>query len=383
LGRFTNTPTASYIRNNTITRAGGSAGAAATNAIRVAWSNGIIVENNTITGTNSSSTDGNDIIIDDNDNTEQSSDCIVRYNYCGPVEGGTNQAGISAYKSTGTDIYSNIVVGPRRRGITVGEDAEIVGGATNNTEVYHNTIINVDSTSSSDYGIWVRAYAGTVTIKNNLVYNSTDYDLMLETGSDATLTADYNRYGTKSANWSAETNGITDAPDLDSETYRPNEGSPVIGAGIDVGVTYGYDGGSFGDPPNIGALGDDTIAPVLSAASPAGAQNCTSNPRNVTISATATDYVGVTACRYCEDGIGGCGLFTDIDVMPGPMNQGANNVWSATFGLACGVSKTYWIKCEDAMDNESAALKVSFSIDAQAPQRISFGGGGGSGGSFQ
>jgi hypothetical protein len=106
-------------------------------------------------------------------------------------------------------------------------------------------------------------------------------------------------------------------------------------------------------------LPSDTDDPVLSNVLPSTSQVCTANPRTVTLSATCSDNVACTACKADSSDI-------DIDSMGISLTQ-SGSTWSGTTGnLACDSSYTYYLKCEDASNNESDASTASFSIAAES-----------------
>lgn len=107
----------------------------------------------------------------------------------------------------------------------------------------------------------------------------------------------------------------------------------------------------------------DTTDPVPSALSPSGAQSCSSNPRTVTLSLTCTDTVGCTACKADTSDV-------DIDSMSITLAQDGTTWSGSTGNLACDASYTYYVKCEDAADNESAASEWNFSISAAVAAAI-------------
>lgn len=124
---------------------------------------------------------------------------------------------------------------------------------------------------------------------------------------------------------------------------------PLAGTGTCTGVgATGYE-----------ITGGDTTAPELTSGSPSTTQACISDPRNVTISITATDDTDVTACKYDTSDV-------DIDLMSGTFTEGGSNVWSDTVSNACGASYTYYVKCEDAADNESDATAITYTVRAAA-----------------
>jgi len=179
-----------------------------------------------------------------------------------------------------------------------------------------------------------------------------------------------------------------DCLDIDPEfimpgsDFTPQSGSGAIGANIEssvydtffglYGLSIKIDRAGTVRPQNttwdIGAYeyttGEtDTTDPVLSALIPSGAQSCSSNPRNVTLSLTCTDAVGCTACKADTADV-------DIDSMAITLTQGGTTWSGSTGNLACGASYTYYGKCEDAADNESAASEWNFSIAAAVAAAI-------------
>jgi len=224
-----------------------------TNAFQLGWVDGGTVSQNIVDTITTSSSDGSGIILD----WSWTSDSHICNNLTvsrNKIDGCTSQsetAGIVIYKGTNNTVESNIILNSQY-GIQVSEPE-----STGNT-IYNNTIIDsvAAGISASDPG---GDGAPAITVTNNIVSGG---QYCLRTRNNSTwFTETYNLcYNPSVAN--ASHNGgaqdlhetdLTSDPDLDA-AYRPNPGSPVIGAGTTgLGVTTDYYGRSFFAAPSIGA----------------------------------------------------------------------------------------------------------------------------------
>jgi len=261
INTVTSTAGTSYIRNNIVYRAGGSGGYATINGLRCGVCNGVIIENNEVSYSNSLTTDGNGIIVDkheiDNVDNQPSVNVIVRNNrvHDNTTIGGR---GISVYVSTGTKVYNNISYS-NTRGIGAGGNAT---QASSGTLVYNNTLYG-----NSDAGLQVRQYGGDVTANNNILVGN-NYGVLEESSAD-TPTIDYNLYDNNTtADVSDEdagalakgANAVSSDPKFVNAAggnFNLAEGSPVIDAGVDLSGTFtdDYLGRTrpYGDAWDIGA----------------------------------------------------------------------------------------------------------------------------------
>ena len=149
--------------------------------------------------------------------------------------------------------------------------------------IYNNTFINLcNNVATSGRGIRLdnSSSGQKVVIKNNIFYNSRMEITENWGGSDANTQSDYNCFwmpsgfvlqwdGTEYSGvpytpfgWSEkDTNSIVDNPDLlsvsttnsDSHDMHLTAASPVIGQGVNVGISTDYDGEDYDSPPSMGA----------------------------------------------------------------------------------------------------------------------------------
>lgn len=97
----------------------------------------------------------------------------------------------------------------------------------------------------------------------------------------------------------------------------------------------------------------DTIPPVISSPSPSGAQTCTSNPRNVTISVTTNE---AATCKYGTSDVAYASL-------PNTFSTTGSTSHSQTVSNACGSSYTYYVRCQDGSGNPTlTSTAISYSV---------------------
>jgi hypothetical protein len=184
-------------------------------------------------------------------------------------------AGICTYRSDSSSVYYNVIyntgIGPTNDQFHSGID---IAPGSKTISFYNNTIC-----SPGLYGIYLTASAETdsvlrITLKNNLVSGSTTYALYLVTTyvDTATLVSDYNNWYFSSGTMAKyyhdyystltdyktgtgkDTHSLSINPAFISTTnFIPHSGSPVIHAGVDVGLTRDYRGAAIIGLPDIGA----------------------------------------------------------------------------------------------------------------------------------
>ncbi|HET8609204.1 MAG TPA: right-handed parallel beta-helix repeat-containing protein [Burkholderiales bacterium] len=256
---------------------------------------------------------------------------IVRNNYIhdnGPVD-----SAIFFEVSSNGLIYNNVLVNNRRRGIYL--------SAANGTRVFNNTIVGTAARAGIEVAGMPRTNATLTnnTVLNNIISGGTSkYDLYIMPDNGTTITgnrSDYNdiyrgtgsislwsgnaysdlsgwrsatRFGAHSLN--ANPDFVAAATPPSALDYEVMAGSPVIDAGTDLStVPYDYamatrpagsafDIGAFEAASPVAASTADTDPPVviLSDSSQASIKN------SFTISASATDNVGVTSMHLYLDG---------------------------------------------------------------------------------
>ena len=262
---------------------------------------------------------------------------VIRNNHVHDNSAG--EAGIFIEVSNNSLVYNNVVVRNRVRGIYV--------AAGNNNQVYNNTIYGTVERAGIEVAGMPR---GTATLKNNLVHNNivshgtTRYDLFLAAPNGTTIAenvSDYNVFFrplaasilslagtnyTSLAAWTSasgqDARSLTGDPRFTSAGASPlgyavMAGSPAIDAGLNLAATVpddyskvlrpvgnGLDIGAFevaapatAPPTAPPAPSVDITAPVVTLSSAVGAA-----AKHITLSATATDDVGVAAMEMFVDG---------------------------------------------------------------------------------
>lgn len=107
-----------------------------------------------------------------------------------------------------------------------GNDGILVAGAGSGFSYFNNIITNCSYGLISDVGVTISAS------DYNDIYNCTNYGIKEPDPAKATLSA------WRSAYSSLDAHSISTDPNLNSSTYRPNSGSPVVGAGTNLTATY-------------------------------------------------------------------------------------------------------------------------------------------------
>lgn len=262
---------------------------------------------------------------------------VIRNNYVhdnGPVD-----SAIFFEVSDNGLIYNNVLVDNGRRGIYL--------AASNDTGVYNNTVVGTSNRAGIELGGMPRSGA---TLSRNAVYNnivaggSSQYDLYVAPDDGSSITgnrSDYNDFYRSSgaislwsgsayhdlASWSAATgfgaHSIDAAPGFagpgPAAGYALAGASPAIDDGIDLGGVVPYDYLKVARPSgagfDIGAFEYVAADGSASGASGGGATADTTRPLvkidaitragvrgPVTLSASATDDVGVTGMTLSLDG---------------------------------------------------------------------------------
>lgn len=110
----------------------------------------------------------------------------------------------------------------------------------------------------------------------------------------------------------------------------------------------------------------DTSAPAISGMSPTTTQQCTSDPRNVTLSLTAVDATASIGCKYDTTSRAAYADLTKDFVC----GSGTTADCTATESLACGATHTIYYGCTDGT-NASSVANYSFAVasgsDTTAP----------------
>ena len=106
----------------------------------------------------------------------------------------------------------------------------------------------------------------------------------------------------------------------------------------------------------------DTTAPTVSGALPTGEQECTSDPRNVTMSVTTSEDA---TCRYSSSNVA-YGSMSNFSTTGGTSHS------TILSGLSCGSSYTLYVLCADSSANISSPVTtIDWSIASQyAPRGI-------------
>lgn len=117
-------------------------------------------------------------------------------------------------------------------------------------------------------------------------------------------------------------------------------------------------------PTNVDAYGNrmistsgvaDTTPPSVTGTSPSGQQTCSSNPRDVTLTATTNEPA---TCRMATSDMA-------YDSMTDAFDSTGGASHSETKSLACGASYTYYVRCADYSGNTmTSSAQISFSIAA-------------------
>ncbi len=135
-------------------------------------------------------------------------------------------------------------------------------GVGNREAVYMSSIdgdCSVSGVTSDDLTYGVRtervSVGATLGIKNNLLLPSTAILLATNNG---TVTTDYNAYTGSLSGVSTGANDVTSDPLL-TDTYKPRQGSPLLGGGTHLGYTRDIERKQRPNPPSIGAYDYATL----------------------------------------------------------------------------------------------------------------------------
>ena len=126
-----------------------------------------------------------------------------------------------------------------------------------------------------------------------------------------------------------------------------------------------------------GCVEGDTTAPVISGGVPSGEQQCTSDPRNISLQITTDELV---TCKYDTSDDTYANLSNTFTTTGGTSH-------SQALSLACNASYTYYCRCQDTCGNANgSSTEVTFSIESSPPPPVNVTGacygGGVSGGSL-
>lgn len=121
----------------------------------------------------------------------------------------------------------------------------------------------------------------------------------------------------------------------------------------------GNDLASFSDA-SISNTTPDTTAPTVSDALPTGEQECTSDPRNVTMTVTTSE---AATCRYSSSNVA-YGSMSNFSTTGGTSHS------TIISGLSCGESFTRYVLCADGSANISSPVTtINWSIASSAVPR--------------
>ena len=292
---------------------------------------------------------------------------VVKNNYV--HDNGPKEAAIFIEVTKNAAVFNNVLVNNERRGVYV--------SASDNVRVHNNTIEGTKGYASVEVNGMPRSGA-TLTqnsIYNNTISNSTaNYDMLFAASNGTTImnnTSNYNNlfrsvgalklsmggmYSTLDA-WQKATkqdlNSLNANPayvgtaKTAAARYAVTATSPLVNAGMQLGHVAddflnvarpsgdAYDIGAF-EAVNAGPT-KDTVAPVIVVASPAQEGAAVSGV--TTITATATDNVGVTMMK----------LYVDGTAKASSTNGQLTYSWD-TAGLRLG-THSIWISAVDAKNN--------------------------------
>lgn len=188
-------------------------------------------------------------------------------------------------------VYNNIIYD--NTSTVDGGGILVQNGSPQNAKIYNNTIVNTRTTGGGTmYGIYIGQ--GTHTVRNNILYNN---------GSDTIL--DLVGGSTKSNNLL----GVDPLfVSLSGDNYHLLSNSPAIDTGITVtDFNTDFDGNArpqglrwdIGAYEFLGGAPTDSIPPIVTLLSPTNGSTVSGT---ITISANATDNVGVAGVRFLIDG---------------------------------------------------------------------------------
>lgn len=219
-----------------------------------------IYNNHNITGTSS-----------DNMQINHTTGAIIRYNH---FHGGCNSNCIFTGRNSNGSVYYNIIE-DGVNGININDAAET---QTDNINIYNNITYGV-----THYPLHIHTTgSGIITAKNN-IFHGAIHAIYVESGvSAASIALDYNRYFNDSGNpfyWAGTAYATIDlyraAAGQDTHStygdpifiststpdFHLKSGSPVIRAGVNVGLTTDYAGNPVPGVPDIGAY--EFVTPTI------------------------------------------------------------------------------------------------------------------------
>jgi hypothetical protein len=300
------------------------------------------------------------------------------YIYNNMIEDTTMGIRFYASKDYPTKIYNNIFTGFSLYGIAI-------AGASEDIEIYHNTIIDLDGYEQS--AVFITGACDSITLKNNIVYGYDNY-LFYNVNTNTNIISDYNLFYRPSAGSAFRWNNITytlaqfatyqaaSSQDAHSISTNPllvsasdfhlQAGSPCKDAGATLaGVTDDYEGNARpqGAGYDIGAYEYASTTPDTTA--PAAVSNLTvstgANQGEVNLSwsapgddgsaGTATTYI----IKYSSSAITTDTQFnaaTDVAGEPTPAVAGTNQSMTVT-GLTPGQTYYFAMKTQDEVPNTS------------------------------
>ena len=250
-----------------------------TNAIDTNSNNYLVFENLQISGAKTAN-----ILISGNNNVIRYSDIYAGYDHSTAGSG----MGIDI-TGDNNEIYYNLIFN------NFGDGIKVNSGGTGN-EIYNNVFYNTGAKYLTSQGLNIDEDSA---IRNNIVRNSDDTDININTGK--TVTGGYNCFEDASASGpgtytdSGSSTLFSTNPlwtDSSNNNFTLQSGSPCIDAGTDVGLTQDYAGITvpLGGGPDIGAYEyNDTVAPTIItfSCSPTSVRS----GRIITCSCSATDDV--------------------------------------------------------------------------------------------
>jgi hypothetical protein len=260
--------------------------------------------------------------------------------------------------NTGNKFYGNLIFGT-----TMGDG----GNGTfscgsdhycNDYEVYNNTMVNL---SGMNAGFYAGKGSGWLCY-NNLWYNCDNimriagtHDYSMSDTDDAFIAAedhdqDWNGGSGLFLNYSGKDYRLAQA----TNAGKSDLGSPY---NVDMlGNTRGDDGTWDRGAYEFGSSGGDTTPPYLSGAFPSIEQDCSSNPRSVTIGVTAVDPSTPVTCKYDTSDIA-------YASMTGTLTGSGTTFSKAISDLPCDSTQTFYVRCSDSESNvNTSSTVISFPI---------------------
>jgi hypothetical protein len=265
--------------------------------------------------------------------------------------------------------------------LTADNSFDISGTASDNVGV---TSVDWDNDAGSDgtcTGTTSWSETGIALAEGSNVITITAHDAAENTGTDVlTVTLDTTAPVTTISTSDPQTIGsdsleitgtATDATGVTSCKYRigsaPDAGNGTACSGttswtcsssgygegantVYVGCTDAMANWGNGDSITVNL---DTTAPVISGVLPSGGQACTSDPRDVSLLATTDENA---TCKYDTADVA-------YSSMGDTFSTTGTTSHAQTLNLACDASYTYYIRCQDALNNANGSSSTaSFSI---------------------